>query len=167
MVFQKGNTYSKGRVPWNKGVPRTDKDKETISKSLVGKHNSPSTEFKRGLIPWDMGIKRPEMCGDKNPMKIPEVVKKVVEKISGEKNHNWKGGSKLSGARKAAKRKGRGFFPLNEPFENSHGHHLNDKYVLYIPEELHKSIWHDQWNGYNMDEINQVAIDWYFNKGGI
>ena len=31
-----------------------------------------------------------------------------------------------------------GFIPLNEPFENSIGHHIDKDMVIYIPKELHK-----------------------------
>ena len=46
------------------------------------------------------------------------------------------------------------------------GHHLDKEYVLFIPKELHRSIYHNIYTGYNMDIINEKAIDWYieYNK---
>jgi len=52
-----------------------------------------------------------------------------------------------------------GFFPLNKYFENSHAHHISQNFVIYIPEEIHRSIWHCLVTGYNMDEINKLAIN--------
>ena len=37
-----------------------------------------------------------------------------------------------------------GFIPLNMPFKNADAHHLDKKYVIYIPQELHK---HHHGNG--------------------
>ena len=52
-----------------------------------------------------------------------------------------------------------GFFPLNNYFEGSCAHHISRNFVIYIPEELHKSIWHCLWTGKNMDAINKLAIE--------
>ena len=52
-----------------------------------------------------------------------------------------------------------GFFPLNEYFEGSHAHHISQNFVIYIPEEIHKSIWHCLQTGKNMEQINKLAIE--------
>ena len=59
-----------------------------------------------------------------------------------------------------AKRKGLGFFPLNKYFENSEAHHISKNFIIYIPKIIHNSIHHNIWNWYNMDEINQLAIEY-------
>ena len=74
----------------------------------------------------------------------------------------WKGGSKLSTARSHAKLKGRGFIPLNEWFEGSVGHHIDEEFVIFIPEKMHRSVLHRLKTGQNMDEINELAIDFCF-----
>ena len=50
-----------------------------------------------------------------------------------------------------------GYNPLNEKFPGSVGHHINKNDVVYIPEELHKSIPHRQEDEESMKEINQLA----------
>jgi len=50
------------------------------------------------------------------------------------------------------------FNPLNEYFEGSEAHHINTKDVVYIPKELHRSIWHNVWTGENMNIINAQAV---------
>lgn len=56
-----------------------------------------------------------------------------------------------------AKRRVLGFNPLNSPFPNCEGHHINDRDVIYIPEDMHKSVRHNIWTGRNMDKINALA----------
>lgn len=52
-----------------------------------------------------------------------------------------------------------GFFPLNEYFEGAHAHHISQNFVIYMPEEIHRSIWHCLETGHNMNEINKLAIN--------
>lgn len=53
-----------------------------------------------------------------------------------------------------------GFMPLNEPFIGCESHHIDRKYVVYAPRELHQSIRHNVWNGKNMKEINDKVFAW-------
>ena len=50
-----------------------------------------------------------------------------------------------------------GFIPLNEWFEGSEAHHICATFVIYIPKELHRSIWHSLFNNVNMEKINTLA----------
>jgi hypothetical protein len=63
--------------------------------------------------------------------------------------------------RHAAKRRALGFIPLNQQFEGCEGHHLNQKDVIYIPKEMHRTISHDVWTGRGMEEINALACAWF------
>jgi len=45
-----------------------------------------------------------------------------------------------------------GFIPINEPFENSHAHHLDNKYVMYIPKDIHI-----KYNGYGT-ELHRLLV---------
>lgn len=54
-----------------------------------------------------------------------------------------------------------GFIPLNEWFENSNGHHIDKINVIYIPKELHTSVWHSISKNINMEEINMKAWDFF------
>lgn len=40
--------FSKGHIPWNKGIPNSKETKRKISEANKGKRNSPATEFKKG-----------------------------------------------------------------------------------------------------------------------
>jgi hypothetical protein len=40
-------------------------------------------------------------------------------------------------------------------------HHLSPSTGVYIPESLHKSIYHNIWTGQNMEEINRKALLFY------
>lgn len=69
-------------------------------------------------------------------------------------------------------RRSLGFSPINEYFHGSHFHHfiytatgLRDTDLgVYIPKELHRSIWHNGNTGKGMKEINRCAIEWYLNN---
>ena len=53
-----------------------------------------------------------------------------------------------------------GFIPLNKYFEGSEAHHIDRNYVIYIPRELHQSIYHDLMRGTNMLIINALAVEY-------
>ena len=50
-----------------------------------------------------------------------------------------------------------GYYELNSYFKGSHAHHINTTDVIYIPINLHKSIWHSLKKNMNMDSINTIA----------
>ena len=52
-----------------------------------------------------------------------------------------------------------GFIPLNNYFKGSAAHHLDRNYIVYIPEEVHRSIYHCLETGVGMEEINKFAMD--------
>ena len=58
------------------------------------------------------------------------------------------------------KRRKLGFVPLNKPFEGSDAHHICLTFVIYIPREMHRSIYHNVWTGKNMVLINNLAFDY-------
>lgn len=49
---------------------------------------------------------------------------------------------------------------LNESFPGSEVHHMSKDVVIFIPKELHQSVWHNLETGKNMDEINGKALIW-------
>ena len=59
-----------------------------------------------------------------------------------------------------ANRRKFGFVPLNKPFEGSQGHHIDESGVIYMPEEMHQSIYHSVLQNRNMREINKLAFLW-------
>ena len=60
--------------------------------------------------------------------------------------------------REASKHRQLGFNPWNKSFKECESHHLTKEDVLYLPKELHRSIYHNIWTGQNMDIINTLAI---------
>ena len=86
-----------------------------------------------------------------------------------EKNRIWRKNNYLKIRRSVyknlAKRRGLGYFLLNEEFKGSEGHHINKTNILYIPKELHRSVSHNIWTGRGMDKINDLAFKW-LNKDG-
>lgn len=89
---------------------RTDKERARLRKMIrdigyvppKGTRMAIGTEFKKGIVPWNKGITWPEMSGDNNPNKRPEVREKVsrTRKANAHQHHprrgedhwNWKGG---------------------------------------------------------------------------
>lgn len=87
---------------------RSEKEKErlrTMVKIVGCKHRihkgerlSSNTEFKKGFIPWNKGKSFPQVSGENNPMKRPEIRQKLSlscmgrEGMKGDKHPQWKGG---------------------------------------------------------------------------
>ena len=49
------------------------------------------------------------------------------------------------------------YIPLNEKFEGSERHHVDKEHIIYIQKRLHRSVYHNIWNGNGMEEINKLA----------
>jgi hypothetical protein len=71
-------------------------------------------------------------------------------RVHPEKRKEWK-----------AKRRALGFVSMNQPFVGCEGHHINKSDVIYIPKEMHHSVFHDVWTGRGMAEINAKVFAWY------
>jgi len=54
--------------------------------------------------------------------------------------------------------------PLNQPFPNCEGHHIDKTHIVYIPKELHRSVRHDLWGNKNMVRINALALEYLQRK---
>jgi hypothetical protein len=80
-----------------------------------------------------------------------------------EYRHNNSDKVKVWNARKKSKRKGFGYEPLNEQFDGAEFHHLhlddNHNIGIWIPADLHKSVWHSSSTWQGMDEINKLAFE--------
>lgn len=61
-----------------------------------------------------------------------------------------------------ANRRGMGFQPLNEWFEGSEGHHVNNDQVIYMPGDVHQGVRHNLKTGEGMAEINALAFQYLF-----
>ena len=85
--------------------------------------------------------------------------------MTGERNHNWKGGERLADRRSKLKRRKHldpNPIDLNKYFKGSHGHHINVKYIIYIPAKMHRSIRHTQITGEGMQKMNKLAFEYLF-----
>jgi len=118
--------------------------------------------------------------GNRNPMFGKDVSEETKQKISnnhadvsgknnpmygvkrfGKDNPHWKGGQRETNRRHSNKRRkllDSNPIYLNKDFYNSHGHHINTKYIIHIPAELHRSIWHKQSDEFRMHKINKLAF---------
>jgi hypothetical protein len=76
--------------------------------------------------------------------------------------------SKLNSGNK--RRRQLGHEPINKWFDGCEGHHLrysknidnqDNNLMIYVPRELHKSIWHNGSTGQGMREINMLLLEWY------
>jgi hypothetical protein len=92
---------------------------------------------------------------------------KECEKIKGLEYRQTPEG-KASAKRNRNKRRGFGHAPLNDWFEGSHFHHLHingDHAIgIYIPKELHQSIWHSSYSWKNMDWMNLLAYTYLYEQ---
>lgn len=68
---------------------------------------------------------------------------------------------KVKDAKSKSKRKRNlEFIKLNEWFEGAHAHHIDRRYVLYIPQDIHTSIWHSLEKADLIKKINNLVFDW-------
>lgn len=72
----------------------------------------------------------------------------------------WKGGRSATMRRFVARRRQLGFIPLNKPFPGCEGHHIDHEYIVYIPKELHHSVYHCLSDERKMGAINALAFEW-------
>jgi hypothetical protein len=77
---------------------------------------------------------------------------------------HWKGGAQVSSRKSMAKRRAYGFVPLNKPFFGCEGHHVDVDQVIYVPKELHRSVFHRQSGGRGMAKINAIAYNFLFRQ---
>ena len=77
--------------------------------------------------------------------------------LRGENSPTWKHGKRVSNAKKLAKRRRElDYIPLNTPFVDSEGHHIDKKHVVFVPKEVNK-IPHNIYKGKNIDIVNTLA----------
>jgi hypothetical protein len=91
----------------------------------------------------------------------PEKVKETIKKSNRKYRQTHPEIIRIHDRKHRDKReRGLGYIPLNEPFENSIGHHIDKIYVVNIPKELHLSVPHNVWTGKGMAEINNNVFKW-------
>ncbi len=154
----------------NKNYHQSRRNKTRILKRII---NLIPCECGCGILikDWVHGHPRKFVNGhnSKGVHRSTETINKMSERQTGKNNNNYRGGKKCSAARHASHRKQFGFIPLNECLVDGWvGHHIDWNYVIFIPEKLHKSIYHSVTKDVNMDIINDKVYDWfveYYLKG--
>jgi len=133
---------------------------------FYGKHHTDESRLKNSLA--HMGIKKGSPS--------EETRKKIGENrtyLRGEQHYNYRGGSILYRLRSKSKRRCLGNEPLNTPFDNSHGHHIDKKHIIFIPKWLHEMFRHALKKPESMERINNAVCYWLliyylqFKKGGL
>lgn len=156
----------KGKTAWNKGLHWPEEIKPKLARYGADHWNYGKT------IPPETIKKMSEARKKNNPMKNPEISKKVAGEnngmygIRGAEHPGWKGGERMMNARRYTIRRSKnlGFIPLNSPFERSAGHHIDKNHVIFIPIKLHLSIFHTLDNPESMKKINRIA-SYYLHTG--
>ena len=151
----------------HKGKSHTEEYKRNIGKAHLGKKRKFFTEeTKANMSKAHLGIifteeHKQNLCNHKGftgKHHTEETKQQIRESTLAEKNHCWNGGR----AAKEERRRGFGFVPLNEQFLGAVGHHLDNELVLYIPKELHMSVYHNQRTGRGMEEINNFVCEYVY-----
>ena len=91
---------------------------------------------------------------------------KIVERINNWRKNNPDKFHRLNKANKANRRQ-LGFKVWNKSFKGAHAHHFDKDNVIYIPEKIHRSMYHNVKTGQNMTEINILAFTWLLQKGWV
>lgn len=120
---------------------------ETREKISIANFN-PSTEKRTKLSAAHRGVRRPLSLATK--AKISAAL--------------WKGGPQVKWAKSHARRRTLGFVSLNEPFIGCEAHHVDNEQVIFMPKELHRSIFHRQTDGRGMAKINAIAYNFLFKQ---
>lgn len=64
----------------------------------------------------------------------------------------------------SAKRRALGFVPLNASFAGCEGHHIDKERVINMPKPLHHSVYHNQYTGQGMAQMNAIAYNFLFKQ---
>lgn len=115
------------------GTHQSEEARIKIGKAQIGNQHG----FKKGLASWNSGFIR-------------------------EENPGWKGGYEATRRRSEEKRRQLGYIPLNDWFIGCEGHHIDKEFIIYVPKEMHRSIYHSVTKNINMNLINDLAIDFCY-----
>lgn len=75
---------------------------------------------------------------------------------------------KLSNARHEFKRRELKFDPINRKFPDAEFHHLhtngNKGLGVFIPKDLHSTVWHERAGGEGLKQMNMLAMSWVISQ---
>ena len=129
-----------GEDHWNYGRHLLDEHKKKISNYHKGKHHTNESKQKMKDNHWDVSGKNNPMFGK-----------------FGEKCPNWKGGFDKSRPYLTPELQ---CTKLNKRFKDCEGHHIMKSVIIYVPRDIHRSIWHSLKSGKNMEKINGLAFNY-------
>ena len=157
MKRDKLGRIKKGSIPWNKGKKMSKEYCKINAESHIGQH-----AWNKG-IPMSEEQKQklreaaPDRHGENNFFYGKHHSKEFIESRTGEGNPNYVDGS--STPEGLSRLRNLKFVPLNKKTEkNNSYHHLNKKYVVWIPKELHMSMQHKLNDKKSMKRINKVVL---------
>jgi len=121
---------------------------------------------KKALKKYNLSVKEQktsEKWRKKNRKKLNDINKKfrdenqeIIKILNLNYRHSPQG--KLANKRRKDKRNRQlETIPINNWFEDSHGHHINKVYIIYIPKWLHNSVRHNVFTWKNMEVMNTLA----------
>jgi hypothetical protein len=132
-----------------------------LSAAKKGKRASLETRMKMSMSAKGR-VKSPETCARLSAALMGKTVS--AETRAKQSEAHWKGGKKVSGQKHHSQRRLLGFVPLNKPLSDCVAHHVDNERVIYMPQELHRSIFHRQRDDLGMAKINAVAYNFLFKQ---
>jgi len=84
--------------------------------------------------------------------------RKVHKKAIAEYNRQHRLEHREEGRKDSSKQRGLGYNPLNEWFEGSETHHINNNDVVFIPKEVHRKF---RSNGHNLEYHRNAILNYY------
>lgn len=141
-----------GKSPWNKGILMSEEVCLLNRLGHLGIHPSEETKAKMSAANINPSAERRAKMSVAGMGRSPSPETRA--KLS---MRNWKGGRKVTAAKHNGKRRTFGFNPLNSWFVGCEAHHINPQDVIYMPKKMHRSIYHNQFTGRGMAEMNALA----------
>lgn len=154
-------TFKIGGTPWNKGKHHTLAARKNMSIAQKGKKVSDETRTKMMVARW---FKTASKETREKMSRARKGCTWSAETLRKRSKALWKGGPLVSDKRSKARRKCFGYDMINEPFDGCEGHHIDKEHVIFIPKELHRSVWHSQDKPETMDQINAKVFCWLLGR---
>jgi len=148
-------SFRRGKNSPRYGTHLSRKTKDKISKANSGNQHG----FKKGEenINYKFGEEN-SFFGKKHSLKTLNNMRKIK---LGENNPNFVDGYCVERLQSISRNLD--FIPINEKTDEANSyHHIDKKFVMFLPRELHKSIPHSVKRNKNMELINNIAFEYLF-----
>jgi hypothetical protein len=148
------------RKEWQR-AHKVKKDKHRFCQ-VCGREYLPTSPRQKYCPECRVSIHCARVCAyEKRNPEIASAHNLKYRKAHPEKAYMWRKNNpdkfKIISDRYVAKRRDFGYVRLNSWFPDCEGHHIDKEHVVYLPKELHRSIWHNLRTGKNMEQINALA----------